>query len=205
MSRVKWDELNPSLYEDMVAVLLSNIYPEAAERIDGSGGDGGRDVQLRYGSELDGFELKGFTGRIGSGRRTQVKRSLQRAASLRLRSWTLVVPIDPTPGELRWFETLQPLIGCPTAWRGLTWLDARMAERPFVARYFIERLQDEVFALLVTLKEEEAAMEAGVPDAMTRVQRLVGQANELDRTTALRSPPMAPRPRLRSSRATRAP
>ena len=89
MTRVKWDELNPGLYEDMVAVLLSNIYPEAAERIDGSGGDGGRDVQLRNGSELDGFELKSFTGRMTSGRRVQVKRSLQRAAPLGLRSWTL--------------------------------------------------------------------------------------------------------------------
>lgn len=180
MSRVKWEELNPSLYEDMVAVVLSNIYPEAAERIDGSGGDGGRDVQLRYGSELDGFELKGFTGRVSSGRRAQVKRSLLRAAFLGLRSWTLVVPIDPTPGEQRWFESLKSLIGCPITWRGLTWLDARMAERPFVARYFIERLQDEVLALLVELNAEDAAMQAGVPDAMTRVQRLVSRANELD-------------------------
>jgi hypothetical protein len=112
MTRVKWDELDPGRYEDMVAVLLSNIYPEAAERIDGSGGDGGRDVQLRYESDLDGFELKGFTGRMTSGRRAQVKRSLRRAASVGLRSWTLVVPIDPTPGEQRWFDTLQPLIHC---------------------------------------------------------------------------------------------
>jgi hypothetical protein len=55
-----------------------------------------------------------------------------------------------------------------------------MAERPFVARYFIERLQDEVLALLVELNAEDAAMQAGVPDAMTRVQRLVSRANELD-------------------------
>ena len=180
MTRVKWGELDPGLYEDMVAVLLSNIYPDAAERIDGSGGDGGRDVQLRYGADLDGFELKGFTGRMSSGRRAQVKRSLQRAASLGLRSWTLVVPINPTPGEQRWFDSLEPLIGCPITWRGLTWLDARMAERPFVARYFIERLQDEVLALLERLSAENAAMENGVPDALTRVQQLVVQANELD-------------------------
>lgn len=178
--QVKWDELDPNLYERMVAVLIANIYPDAAEKIDGAGGDGGLDVQLRYEDRRDGFELKSFTGRMTSGRRTQVKRSLLKAAARGLRSWTLVVPIDATPAERTWFDALQPLIACPIEWRGLNWLDARMAERPFIARYFIQRLEGEVMDLLVRLRAEEAALEAGAPDAMTRVRAIVDQANEID-------------------------
>jgi hypothetical protein len=178
--QVKWDELDPNLYERMVAVLIATIYPDAAEKIDGAGGDGGLDVQLRYAEERDGFELKSFTGRMTPVRRAQVKRSLRKAATRELRSWTLVVPIDPTPRERVWFDSLQALIGCPIEWRGLNWLDARMAERPFISRYFIQRLEGWVMDLLVKLKAEQAALAAGVPDAMTRVREIVEQANEID-------------------------
>lgn len=84
--QVNWQELDSTLYERMVAVLIANIHPDAAEKIHGAGGDGGLDVQLRYGDERDGFELKSFTGRMTSGRRAQVKRSLQKGVTRGLRS-----------------------------------------------------------------------------------------------------------------------
>ena len=37
----KMEDLDPGAHEDMVAVMISRLYPEA-QRIDGSGGDGGR-------------------------------------------------------------------------------------------------------------------------------------------------------------------
>lgn len=97
---IKWDEFDPGGYEDMVSVLLNRLHPNA-QRIDGKGGDGGRDVQIACGQDgqvIEAFELKSFTGRMNSSRRKQVARSLKRAATLAPSRWSLVVPIDPTPG-----------------------------------------------------------------------------------------------------------
>jgi hypothetical protein len=91
------------------------------ERIDGSGGDGGRDVQLRHPTRTDFYELKSFTGRVSKekGRRKQVERSLASAARHKPASWTLVVPIDHTDGELKWFDTLRTKYDFPLTWAGL--------------------------------------------------------------------------------------
>jgi hypothetical protein len=100
MVRVRWEKFERTpLYEDMVSVLLSRLHPNA-ERIDGIGGDGGRDVQVRTPQRLDLFELKSFTGRIGArspNRRRQIEESLRTAAGLQPDSWSLVVPIKPQP------------------------------------------------------------------------------------------------------------
>ena len=39
---IRWDDFEPQGYEDMVSVLLSRLHPDA-QRIDGKGGDGGRE------------------------------------------------------------------------------------------------------------------------------------------------------------------
>lgn len=74
MAQVRWSDLDSNTYERMVAVLLSTLHPNA-ERIDGAGGDGGRDVQLREDGRKDFFELKSHTGRlaIASGPRSSAR------------------------------------------------------------------------------------------------------------------------------------
>ena len=42
---IRRDDFEPQGYEDIVSVLLSRLHPDA-QRIDGKGGDGGRDVQI---------------------------------------------------------------------------------------------------------------------------------------------------------------
>ena len=42
--QIQWDGFEPQGYEDMVSVLLSRLHPDA-QRIDGKGGDGGRDAE----------------------------------------------------------------------------------------------------------------------------------------------------------------
>ena len=98
---IRWDYLEPKGYEDMVSVLLIRLHP-TGQRIDGKGGDDGRDVQIVGGKDgliTVAFELKSFTGRMTPSRKKQVERSLDRAAALRPARWTLVVPIDPTPAN----------------------------------------------------------------------------------------------------------
>ena len=178
---IRWDDFEPQGYEDMVSVLLSRLHPDA-QRIDGKGGDGGRDVQIVSGQDgqiTDAFELKSFTGRMKSGRRKQVERSLKRATALGPAQWTLVVPIDPTPDEERWFRQLGTGYCFPTRWYGKTWLDENMSAFPDIRRYFFEGAEAEVVRLLLELREEQA-MVTSVPDVVGRAQTLRKRLNEID-------------------------
>ena len=178
---IRWEDLGQQKYEDMVSVLLSRLHPNS-QRIDGKGGDGGRDVQIVQaadGSLTEAFELKSFIGRVGPGRRTQVKRSLDRAAALGPANWTLVVPIDPTPGEMDWFRRMGENYGFPLEWRGKTWLDGKMAAHPDIGRYFVEGAKDEVYRLLLELREEQARV-TSVPDAVPRLESLRERLNKID-------------------------
>ena len=178
---IRWEDLGRQKFEDMVSVLLSRLHLDS-QRIDGKGGDGGRDVQIVHaGDDLiaDAFELKSFTGRMGPGQRKQVKNSLDRAAGLGPARWTLVVPIDPTPRELDWFHRMGENYGFPREWRGKTWLDEKMALFPDIRRYYVEGAKDEVYRLLLELREEQARV-TDVHDAMGRLRTLYERLNEID-------------------------
>ena len=179
--KIQWNDFEPQGYEDMVSVLLSRLHPDA-RRIDGKGGDGGRDVQIvdgQDGSIIHAFELKSFTGRMDTGRRRQVEKSLKRAASLGPARWTLVVPIDPTPGEDKWFRRLGKDYSFPIEWYGKTWLDEKMSAFPDIRQYFLEGTNDEVVRLLRELHKEQAIV-TDVPDAMERLRTLRDRLNEID-------------------------
>ena len=178
--RIRWMEFEPQGYEDMVAVLLSRLHPDS-QRIDGKGGDGGRDVQIadQDGQLVHAFELKSFTGRMTTKRRKQVIRSLKRVAGLKPPEWTLVVPIDPTPGEMNWFEKQRGNYDFPLAWFGKTWLDEKMSAHSDIRQYFCEGASEEVVNLLLELNREEAKVIA-VDDAVGRLQTLRQRLNEID-------------------------
>ena len=178
---IQWNKFEPQGYEDMVSVLLSRLHPDA-QRIDGKGGDGGRDVQIVRGQDdqiTHAFELKSFTGRMKPGRRKQVARSLKRAAALGPARWSLVVPIDPTPAEDKWFCKLGVGYCFPTAWFGKTWLDEKMSAFPDIRRYFVEGTKGEVVRLLLELREEQARV-TDVHDAVGRLRTLHARLNEID-------------------------
>ena len=180
---IRWEDVGHEKYEEMVSVLLSRLYPDA-RRIDGKGGDGGRDVQIadaRDGSIMGVFQLKGFTRRVGRSQRHQIERSLERAAELNPAKWTLVAPIDPNPAELRWFDSLRAKYGISLDWCGKTWLDEKMAAHRDIQRYFLEGAKDEVYELLRELgKEEEKARVVDVAGAAARMEKLHERLNEID-------------------------
>ena len=165
----------------MVSVLLSRLHPDA-QRIDGKGGDGGRDVQIarrQDGQITAAFELKSFTDRMTAGRRQQVANSLKRAAALKPTRWALVVPIDPTPKEEEWFRRLGTTYCFETEWFGKTWLDEKISAFPDIRRYFLEGAKDEVFRLLRELRDEQARI-TDAHDAIRRFRTLRERLNEID-------------------------
>jgi hypothetical protein len=180
-NRIDWSDprISPAVYEDMIAVLISRLYTNT-QRIDGSGGDGGRDVQLPLPSGLEIFELKSFTGRMTQTRRRQVARSLARAARHSPTAWHLVVPINHNEKELEWFETLTKNYTFPCDWQGMDWLDDHMADHLALRRYYIEGSADEIVAALLELDKEQAYLVGGLPDAFERISALTKRLNELD-------------------------
>lgn len=177
--RVRWELLDPGTYEDMVSVLLSRLKPGTV-RVDGKGGDGGRDCYFDEETGREAFELKSFTGRLKGSRRRQVERSLKRAAEGNPTRWSLVVPIDHTPAELTWFEGLQTQYEFPLLWRGKTWLDSEMASHPDIHRYFVKGAAEEVIERLAELNMEQAALARGVEDAADRLEVIKNRLNEID-------------------------
>jgi hypothetical protein len=182
-NRVDWADprISSKVYEDMVAVLISRLHPEA-RRVDGSGGDAGRDVLLPLPTGLEIFELKSFTGRVGKKQREQIKSSLKKASSHSPSAWHLVVPIDPTPGESTWFEKMvnDLEITFPCDWLGQTWLDGHIANHLELPRYYIEGTAEEIVEALMVLQSEQAYLAGGLPDAIQRISRLTARLNELD-------------------------
>jgi hypothetical protein len=178
MSEVEWEKLNAGLYEDMVSVLLSHLNPKI-RRIDGSGGDGGRDAEFARDDGPEIYQLKKFTGRMNGGRRGQVKSSLKKAAERDPVAWHLVVPIDHTPGELEWLEDLQRAYDFPLYWDGRTWLNTQMAERPFIPAYFLADERDRILELIGQLNEEQAALK-DLGAGLDRMRSLAARINDLD-------------------------
>ncbi|WP_143661064.1 hypothetical protein [Streptomyces sp. M41(2017)] len=177
---IRWVDIDPAKIEDVIAVLISRLHPET-QRIDGSGGDGGRDVQLPLDSGLVIYEIKSFTGRLNDSRRRQIKRSLRAASSHNPRHWHLIMPLDLTPNELEWYNDLKddyPFVSNFT--RGRTWLDSEMALRPEIARYYIGDSNSEIVNYLRDISREEAVLANGFPDAVARIKRLILQLNEID-------------------------
>lgn len=179
MATVGWEKVPRETYEKMVSVLISRLNPDAL-RIDGAGGDEGRDVQIRRGAQLDLFELKSHTGRVGPSQRAQIRESLKRASALESTTWTLVIPIDPTPRELAWFQNLQKTYSFPLHWRGRTWLDNKMSQFPDIPRYFLYSGADEAYEILKELRRDEAEFAEGIEHVVNRVEGWVTKLGELD-------------------------
>lgn len=176
---IDWTEVGAGgRFEKIVSTLLSTMYPES-ERIDGAGGDGGRDHQLCSADRLDLWQSKYFLRRLSESpsRKGQVTESLRTAARLRPDSWTLVTPMVPTPGERAWFDDLAREYPFPVVWRGGDWLDAQLAMHPAIVRHFMSA-NDEYVALLRELKEEQEALVDGLPAATSRIERLAEKLND---------------------------
>lgn len=162
---IDWREVGAGgRFEQIVSVLLSTLHP-GSRRIDGSGGDGGRDHQFEVDGRLELWQSKYFLGRLAEkGRKRQVTDSLLTAAALQPDSWTLVTPMVPTPEELAWLRELQHQYPFPLDWKGGDWLDAELMLHPSIVRHF-NSANDEYVALLRELSQEQEALVDGLPAA----------------------------------------
>ena len=88
--------------------LLVRLFPEA-KPVDGSGGDEGADVYVgEFNGECHVYEHKYFLNRIRASQRRQIERSLNTAIKKHnLVAWTLMIPTELNPAEIKWFQKLK--------------------------------------------------------------------------------------------------
>ena len=178
--RVHWATIDQTTCEVMLKVLIQRLHP-TVQAIDGSGGDGGIDLLMHTESGLVIYQIKSFTGRLAGNRRDQVARSLERASQHGPVEWHLVVPIDPTPRELEWFENLTEPCPFSCDWDGRTWVDSEMSQRPEIADYYLHGSEGRVLAVLREIGAEHPALDHGVAAAsMSRIGEIVRRLNTLD-------------------------
>lgn len=124
-----------------MAVLLAQEHPNVIRRTPSSG-DGGVDVCIPVEGGFDVQQIKRFAFRIGASERRQIKESWEvlRAdprLSAPIASYKLVVPVDPTSDEQRWFEELTYGAAFTCEWRGAVHWDSMAAKYPYVIDYYL--------------------------------------------------------------------
>lgn len=183
VTTIQWADLGPAKTEEIIAGLLVRTVP-GAKPVDGAGGDDGADVVAPVPGGEHVYQVKSFTGRLTPSWRRQIRSSLRTARDRRprMRAWTLVLPIDLTPGEQRWFEeTLSAEVDIPTDWIGRIELEARFAERPDLARNLLPgSAQQLALQMLIAEDRESAALAKGVPDAVARGEALRDLLGKVD-------------------------
>lgn len=181
---VPWEQMQPSEVETVIAALLVRTHPGAV-RVDGSGGDDGADVVLDTDAGQRVWEIKSFTSRLTSGHKRQIVASARTAKAKRpeLARWTLVLPLDLTPAEQRWFgeKVRAELDGVAAEWRDRSYLDGQVSERADIARYMVPgSVERRAIELATQMTQETAALVGGVPDAVTRHRALAKLTDTLD-------------------------
>ncbi|WP_405976523.1 hypothetical protein OG496_55300 [Streptomyces sp. NBC_00988] len=181
MVKIAWDKLaeSPKASESLVTLLMLRLHSRA-RAVDGSGGDGGRDLfEYTEGGELTVYEAKSFTGRMTPGRRRQVVRSLMSAARHQPDHWDLLVPIDQTPAEQRWFDGLRVDFPFVREWRGRSWLDEKFAAHPDLVRYALQESSDYILERITEARAERDVLLGGLPDYIKRANALHARAQEI--------------------------
>jgi hypothetical protein len=176
---IRWEGLDPARVERAIKMLVRRLHP-TAQGIDGTGGDGGRDVRWDSPEGLVIFEIKSYSARLTNSQKRKIKASLTNAATHRPIRWVLVVPLDPSPAEESWFDGLrQEFASIALEWRGRDWLDEQFAAHADLRRY-VEGSDYDLLERARELGHEQAALANGAADLVSRVNTLVhGRAQEL--------------------------
>ena len=183
MSRVEWTRLEGNDVEAVVAMFVNREHPRSV-RITPSIGDGGVDiVDPGAGSEGsdDVYQVKKYTEPLTSRQKSEVEGSLrtltsdERWADLRLGTWYLVTPWDPTPEAYKWFKGLAKKYKVAAVWRGLTHVEQLVAKYPDVVDYYLHggatRIDAAYQAVMALDRVDRDGEALEVPEVVRRIQK----------------------------------
>lgn len=144
MAILRWDRLDEDEFNRAVESLLVRALTSdglVAQAVDGRGGDGGIDVDVRVkttGQLVRIYQLKYFPGGFSGGfrkRREQIRKSFEAAMTHSPPTWFLVFPGNPTIQERKYVSTLASGRGVQARILGIAELDGLLAEHPSLDAY----------------------------------------------------------------------
>ncbi|MEU6346836.1 hypothetical protein ABZ883_38495 [Streptomyces sp. NPDC046977] len=171
---IEWDRIGQPVFDRIVEALVHRLYDQTAQvrAVNGRGGDGGIDIEVRSGSRLRIYQLKyyvdGFPTSI-KGRRASIKRSFARAMAHHPYEWVLVVPCTLSPGERAFVEELAAGRGVETRVMDRAELDDRMAAHSDLEASFT---RDPLLEAAKIYGQEKAFLMGGDRDLGERVTAL---------------------------------
>jgi hypothetical protein len=155
MTTINWQRESGDRVEEFVAALILLDHPHG-NRITPSRGDRGIDVQVETDGEWDIYQIKKFAHTLGTSQKNQIKKSWETFVSQTLpgrtvRSWTLVMPWDPTVEQHAWLADMTQDQDFEIRWWGLSQLDGLAAKHPHVAEYYFGDGRQEVTTLMADM------------------------------------------------------
>lgn len=165
---IHWESYGGDYLEKVMAVFVAQDHPNVIRRTPASG-DGGIDLMIPTADGYIAEQVKGFTGRLDDSRKRQIKdswRTLQQNPRVNrpIVEWHLVVPIDPTPDEQAWFETLVRDAPYACEWRGEPQWNSFAAKHPHVVDYYFgggrDRIVQRAKAMMSTVTDPSEPLSA---------------------------------------------
>lgn len=159
----------------LVQAEWSNVPLSKVSPIDGRGGDGGVDIEVKLnGSKFIVYQLKFFREGISGGnyqRRTQIKKSWDKVKNRNdFVEWVLVLPTELTPPEKLFIQQLENPNQVKISFWGKSDIDFRLTKNPQIAR--AAELTPSHLREAELYKTERAELLNPVPDLVARVQGL---------------------------------
>jgi len=183
---VNWGSYPGEQLEAVMAVLLLQERPTSWRRTP-SQGDGGVDVGEPHGDGYRIYQVKRFHERLTAKQKTQIRVSLDKVISdprldKPVREWVLVLPLDLTSSEERWFRDITGNAPFECNWRGRTFWDSEASKYPYVIDHYFEngkeRLLERVRTLSALLKDPQAPPRPA--DVAEDLRKLHEELNRVD-------------------------
>lgn len=148
--RIPWTRYSGEDVESVLATFIS-LEERNAIKIRPSKGDGGIDLIVYLDAEtVDIYQIKKFAENLKNSQKAQIENSWQELSAttavlhVKINSWHLVMPLDPTNENLRWAKELVEPSGTKFIWDGHSRVDGWASKYPEVIDYYFSNGKEEV-------------------------------------------------------------
>lgn len=148
--RIPWTRYSGEDVESVLATFIS-LEERNAIKIRPSRGDGGIDLIVYLDTEtVDVYQIKKFAENLKSSQKAQIENSWKELSAttadlrVKINSWHLVMPLDPTNENLKWAKELVEPFGTKLIWDGLSRVDGWASKHPEVVDYYFSNGKEEV-------------------------------------------------------------
>lgn len=148
--RIPWTRYSGEDVESVLATFIS-LEERDAIKVRPSRGDGGIDLIVYLDAEtVDVYQIKKFAENLKSSQKAQIENSWKELSAttadlrVKINSWHLVMPLDPTNENLKWAKELVEPFGTKLIWDGLSRVDGWASKHPEVVDYYFSNGKEEV-------------------------------------------------------------